>query len=77
MAELIIEVPNVKLDEKTMSELREDIKSVVRLRLAKELLLKRLDEILKHSTLTEEECLLLGDKTKEGVAEEWKKKGWL
>ena len=69
--------PGIELDEKTKSELREDIKSVIRLRLARELLLKRLDKMLENSTLTDEECLLLGDKVKEGVAEEWKRRGWL
>jgi len=57
--------------------LKEDIRAVIRLRLARELLLKRLDKMLANSTLTDEDCLLLGDKVKEGVAEEWKRRGWL
>ena len=77
MVELVIKIPGIELDEKTKSELREDIKSVIRLRLARELLLKRMDKMLENSTLTDEECLLLGDKVKEGVAEEWKRRGWL
>jgi hypothetical protein len=77
MAKLVVEIPEVKLDEKTMSELREDIKSVVRLRLAREKLLKRLDKMLEDSTLTDEDCLILGEEAKEGVAEEWKRRGWL
>lgn len=77
MAELVIKLPGIELDEKTIFELKEDIKSVIRLRLARELLLKRLDKMLANSTLTDEECLLLGDKVKEGVAEEWKRRGWL
>ena len=77
MGELVIKIPGIELDEKTKSELREDIKSVIRLRLARELLLKRLDKMLENSTLTDEECLLLGNKVKEGVAEEWKRRGWL
>ncbi|MEA2033740.1 MAG: hypothetical protein U9N41_09190 [Euryarchaeota archaeon] len=77
MGELVIKILGIELDEKTKSELREDIKSVIRLRLARELLLKRLDKMLENSTLTDEECLLLGDKVKESVAEEWKRRGWL
>ena len=77
MGELVIKILGIELDEKTKSELREDIKSVIRLRLARELLLKRMDKMLENSTLTDEECLLLGDKVKEGVAEEWKRRGWL
>jgi len=77
MGEVVIKIPGIELDEKTKSELREDIKSVIRLRLARELLLKRMDKMLENSTLTDEECLLLGDKVKEGVAEEWKRRGWL
>jgi hypothetical protein len=77
MAKLVVEVPGVELDEKTMLELREDIKSVIRLRLARDLLLKRLDRMLENSTLTDEDCLILGEKAKEGVAEEWKRRGWL
>jgi len=77
MAELVVKVPGIELDEKTMSELKEDIRSVIRLRLARELLLKRLDKMMENSTLTDEDCLLLGDKAKEGVAEEWRRHGWL
>ena len=43
MGELVIKIPGIELDEKTKSELKEDIKSVIRLRLARELLLKRMD----------------------------------
>ena len=77
MGELVVKVPGIELDEKTLSELKEDIRAVIRLRLARELLLKRLDKMLENSTLTDEDCLLLGDKAKEGVAEEWRRHGWL
>ncbi len=77
MGELVVKVPGIKLDEKTLSELKGDIRAVIRLRLARELLLKRLDKMLENSTLTDEDCLLLGDKAKEGVAEEWRRHGWL
>ena len=77
MGELVIKMPGIELDEKTKAELKDDIKSVIRLRLVRELLLKKLDKMLQNSTLTGEDCLLLGDKVKEGVAEEWKRRGWL
>jgi len=77
MVELVIKIPGIELDEKTKSELKEDIKSVIRLRQARELLLKRLDKMLENSTLTDEDCLLRGDKVKEGVVAEWKRRGWL
>ena len=77
MTEVIIKIPGIELDEKTKSALKEDIRAVIRLRLVRELLLKRLDKMLANSTLTDEDCLLLGDKVKEGVAEEWKRRGWL
>lgn len=77
MGEVVVEIPGVKLDKKTRSELKEDIRAVVRLRLARELILKRLDKLLESSTLTDADCLVLGDKVKEGVVKEWKKRGWL
>ncbi|KAF5434216.1 hypothetical protein C5S35_14905 [Candidatus Methanophagaceae archaeon] len=77
MSELVIRIPGFELDEKTKSALKEDIRAVIKLRLARELLLKRMDKMLENSTLTEEDCLLLGDKVKEGVADEWKRRGWL
>jgi len=77
MSELVIRIPGFELDEKTKSALKEDIRAVIRLRLARELLLKRMDKMLENSTLTEEDCLLLGDKVKEGVADEWNRRGWL
>ena len=77
MNEIIVKISGVDLDKNTISEMKDDIKSVVRLRLARELILKRLDKMLENSTLTDEDCLILGDKVKGGVAEEWRKRGWL
>jgi len=39
-------------------------------------LLKKLDKLLENSELTEEDCLKLGDKIKEGVWKRYKKEGW-
>ena len=77
MSELVVRVPGISVDEQTKSALQEDIRAVVRLRLARELLLKRLDKLLAESTLTEEECLLLGERVKDEVVAEWRRRGWL
>lgn len=76
MGEIRVKIPD-EFDEQTISELEGDVRSVVRLRLAKEIILKRLDKILEDSTLTDEECLALGRNVKERVAEEWRRKDWL
>lgn len=75
MAEIVVEVPGVKLDKKTISELKGDIISVVRLKLARELILKRLDKMLENSELTEEDAMLLGEKAKDNILKEWNKRG--
>jgi len=77
MADIVVKIPEIKLDERTRSELEEDVRSVVRLRLAREMILKRLDKILENSTLTDEECLALGRELKEKVAKRWRERGWL
>lgn len=77
MVEIVVKIPEIKLDKQARSELEEDVRSVVRLRLARGMILKRLDKILENSTLTDEECLALGRKVKVGVAEEWRRRGWL
>ena len=75
MAEIVVEVPGVKLNKKTISELKGDIISVVRLKLARELILKRLDKMLENSELTEEDAMLLGEKAKDNMLKEWNKRG--
>ena len=77
MVEIVVKIPEIKLDERTRSEIEEDVRSVVRLRLAREMILKRLDKILENSTLTDEECLALGLKVKESVTKEWRRRRWL
>lgn len=62
--ELKIEIPKkFKVDKEEMAK---DIENFVRLELARSLLLKRLDELLKNSELTEKECRELGKKIKKG-----------
>lgn len=77
MAEFVVNVPGIKIDELTLSELREDIISVVKLRLAKVLILRRLDKLLEKSELTDEDCLRLSKAAEEGIIKEWERKGWL
>ena len=67
MGELVIKIPGIELDEKTKSELKEDIKSVIRLRLARELLLKRMDKMLENSTLIVKSLQLTKRKRKKSV----------
>ena len=77
MGEIVVKVPDVSLDEGTKVLLEEDIRAVIRLRLTRELLPKRLDTLLAESTLTEEECLLLGERVKDEVVAEWRRRRWL
>ena len=77
MAEIVVKIPEIELDERTMSKLEGDVRSVVRLRLARELILKRLDKMLENSTLTDEECVAFGIRVKKGVAEQWRRRRWL
>jgi hypothetical protein len=77
MSEIVVHIPDISVDEQTKSALKEDIRAVVRLRLARELLLKRLDKLLAESRLTEEECLLLGERVKDEVVVAWRRRGWL
>lgn len=75
MAELVVKIPNrFKVD---MSELAKGVEEFVKLRLARDLMLERLDELLKHSELTEEECIELGEMVKKGRFEKLKQMGFL
>jgi hypothetical protein len=62
-----------KLQEVNWSEvtrlfLKEKVKRVF--------LLKKLDKMLENSTLTEEDCLKLGEKAKSAMWERYKAEGW-
>ena len=77
MAQVVVNVPGVKVDKRVLSELQTDIRSVVRLRLARDSILKKLDVMLKNSELSDEDCVILGNKAKQNVADKWAKKGWM
>ena len=64
----IDELPELNLSESMRQFLTEKVKRA--------LLLKKLDKMLENSELTEEDCLRLGDKVKEGVWKRYKKEGW-
>ena len=75
MAEVVIKIPDrFKVD---MSDLAKGMEDFVKLRLARELMLARLDELLKDSKLTDEECIELGEMVKKGRFEKLKQMGFV
>ncbi len=75
MAEVVIKIPDrFKVD---MSDLAKGVEEFVKLRLARDLMLERLDEMLKHSELADEECIELGKKVKKGRFEKLKQMGFV
>ncbi|MBU4373976.1 MAG: hypothetical protein KJ714_05960 [Euryarchaeota archaeon] len=75
MVEVVIKIPDrFKVD---MSDLAKGVEDFVKLRLARDLMLERLDELLKHSELTEEECIELGKMVKKGRVEKLKQMGFV
>ena len=77
MAQVVVNVPGVKLDKRVLSELQTDIRSVVRLRLARDSILKRLDKMLQNSELSDEDCMILGNEVKQNAADKWAQRGWM
>lgn len=61
-------MPEIKWSEVTREFLSEKVKRLF--------LLKKLDESLKNSKLTDEDCLRLGKKIKERMWKKYKKEGW-
>lgn len=61
-------LPELNWSEITREFLSEKVKRMV--------LLKKLDNMLKNSKLTEEDCLKLGEKIKKGMWKRYKEKGW-
>ncbi|RLI90902.1 MAG: hypothetical protein DRO95_05335 [Candidatus Altiarchaeales archaeon] len=75
MAEIVVRIPDgFEFDEKELSKSLEDF---IRLKLARDIILVRLDELLHNSRLTEKECLDLGRQLKEKRFDWLKKKGVL
>jgi len=71
---IIIKIPKLNLEKELKEKLKEEIERSVRTEILKILLLKKLDEQLKDSELTEEECIELARKAKKEVFEKLKKK---
>jgi|YelNatPaOPRAMG01_1025707.scaffolds.fasta_scaffold227516_1 hypothetical protein len=76
MTEIIIKIPT-EVSEELLAKLKKDINAVIRLRIARELLLKEWDKRFANSTLTEEECLKLGKEVNKASLKLWKEKEWI
>ncbi|MEM2950878.1 MAG: hypothetical protein QXV52_07270 [Nitrososphaeria archaeon] len=76
MSEIIVKIPK-EVDKRLLAKLKRDIDAIVRLRVARELLLEEWDKRFAGSKLTEEECLELGRKVNRSTLKMWKEKGWI
>lgn len=65
-----------KLDSLSGINWSEIVRDFLSEKVKRALLLKKLDKLLENSELSEEDCLKLGDKIKEGMWERYKKEGW-
>jgi len=65
-----------QLDQLPELNVSESVRKFLSEKAKRALLLKKLDKMLENSELTEEDCLRLGDKIKEGVWKRYKKEGW-
>ena len=75
MGEIVVKIPDrFKVD---MSDLAKGVEEFVKLRLARDSMLGRLDELLKDSELTDEECIELGEMAKKGRFEKLKQLGFV
>jgi len=77
MAEIVVEIPELKLDKQFFEELERDINATIRLKIARELLLKEWDKRFSKSELTDEECLRLGREINKASYKHWKEMGLL
>lgn len=79
MPNLTLSVPEeLKKELDSLPEINwsESVRKFLAEKAKRALLLKKLDKMLEHSELTEEDCLKLGDKIKEGMWKKYKKEGW-
>lgn len=79
MPNLTLSVPEElkhKLDSLPEINWSESVRKFLSEKVKRALLLKKLDKMLEHSELTEEDCLKLGDKLKERVWKRHKAEGW-
>ncbi|NOZ76347.1 MAG: hypothetical protein GXO65_01420 [Euryarchaeota archaeon] len=76
MGEIVVKIPG-EVDSKFMSELEKDIKAVVRLKMARRMLMEEWDQRFAKSKLTEDECLSLGKAANKAALKRWKEEKWL
>ncbi|MEM3407327.1 MAG: hypothetical protein QXR03_03470 [Candidatus Aenigmatarchaeota archaeon] len=76
MTEIVVKIP-AEISEELLAKLKKDINAIIRLRIARELLLKEWDKRFANSMLTEEECLKLGKEVNRASLKLWKEKGWI
>jgi len=65
-----------KIDSLPELNISESMRKFLSEKVRRALLLKKLDKMLENSELTEEDCLRLGNKIKEGMWKKYKEKGW-
>ena len=65
-----------QLDQLPEVNFSESVRKFLSEKAKRALLLKRLDKLLENSELTEEDCLRIGDKIKQGMWQRYKKEGW-
>lgn len=65
-----------QLDQLPELNISESVRGFLSEKAKRALLLKKLDKMLENSELTEEDCIKLGNKVKEGMWKRYKKEGW-
>jgi len=79
MPNLTLSIPaelKEQLDALPELNFSESVRKFLSEKVKRALLLKKLDKLLENSELTEEDCLRLGDKVKEGMWQRYKEEGW-
>lgn len=79
MANLTISLPEdlkQRMDSLPEFNWSETIRLFLAEKVSRALLLQKLDKMLEHSTLSEEDCLKLGERAKEAMLRKYRAKGW-
>jgi len=72
---IVIKIPKLDLEKKLKEELKKGIETFARIEIARLLLLKKWNKILRKSKLTEKDCIELARLAKRETYEELKKLG--
>jgi hypothetical protein len=75
MADIVINIPQARMSRKLLKELEKDIRALVRMRLAREMLLSEWDKKLSRSALTDSDALVLGSKANKAAFKRLKEQG--